>query len=60
MNSNDMLKLLNEMPNIEKNLFLDTLYEEYFRVASNEQICKDAKILQDYYDGELVYVTETY
>jgi len=60
MNASEMLKLMQEMPNPEKNLFLDTLYEEYFRVASDEQLYKDSKILQAFYEGELTYVTEEY
>jgi len=56
MNVNQLLNEMAKMSNLDKDTILDMIYEEYFRVASDEQLLRDAKILEKYYDGELVEV----
>ena len=55
-----MAEMIEQMDNYEKFLLKEILYEKYFRVASDEQLEKDAKILQRYYDGELMEVDDGY
>ncbi len=49
------------MENIERNKFLDKIYEEYFNTGiPREQVEKDIKILEAYYNGELIEVEDEY
>ena len=55
MTAHEMMKLLNQMKNNEKNQFLDMLYEEYFdKGIPIERILEEARILEAYYNGELI------
>ena len=55
MTAVEMLNILNEMDNSEKNSFLDALYDLYFdKGVSFERLAEEARILEAYYDGELV------
>ena len=55
MTANEMLNILNQMDNSEKNNFLDTLYDLYFnKGVSAERLAEEARILEAYYDGELI------
>lgn len=61
MTANEMMRLLNEMNNVEKNDFLDKLYDEYFDTGlSVEQRVKIARVMDAYENGELVEVNEEY
>jgi hypothetical protein len=46
--------MIESLDNGQKQILKNMMYEKYFRVASDEQLRKDAHILQMYYDGELV------
>ena len=55
MTANEMLKILNQMDNSEKNNFLDRLYDLYFnKGVSIERLTEEARILEAYYNGELI------
>lgn len=56
MTVNQLLSEMAKISNLDKDTILDMIYEEYFRVASDEQLLRDAKILEKYYDGELLEV----
>ena len=62
MTAQEMMGLLNQMENLEKNTFLDMLYDEYFdKGIPIERIVKEARIVEAYYNGELIRVeTEDY
>ena len=55
MTANEMLNTLKQMDNTEKNEFLDMIYNLYFdKGVSIERLTEEARILEAYYDGELV------
>ena len=55
MTANEMLNILNQMDNSERNNFLDRLYDLYFdKGVSLERLTEEARILEAYYDGELI------
>ena len=55
MNAQEMMKLLHQMDNIEKNQFIDMLYDEYFdKGIPIERILEESRIVEAYYNGELV------
>ena len=55
MTAKEMLNILNQMDNSEKNSFLDTLYDLYFdKGVSIERLTEEARILEAYYNGELI------
>ena len=55
MTANEMLNTLKQMDNAEKNEFLDMIYNLYFnKGVSIERLTEEARILEAYYDGELV------
>ncbi|MCL2361604.1 MAG: hypothetical protein FWC73_07315 [Defluviitaleaceae bacterium] len=61
MTANELMELMNKMENRDKNQFLDMIYDEYFdKGIPMEQLIKDARILQAYYDGELVEAPDEY
>ena len=55
MTANEMLNILKQMDNSEKNNFLDALYDLYFnKGVSIERLTEEARILEAYYNGELI------
>ena len=55
MTANEMLNTLEQMDNAEKNEFLDMIYDLYFdKGVSIERLTEEARILEAYYDGELI------
>ena len=55
MTANEMLDALEQMENTEKNEFLDLIYFLYFdKGISIEKLMEEARILEAYYDGELI------
>ena len=55
MTANEMLNMLKQMDNAEKNEFLDMIYSLYFdKGVSIERLTEEARILEAYYDGELI------
>ena len=57
MKAHELIQLMNQMENKEKNQFLDILYEEYFdKGIPIEKILEEARIVEAYYNGELVEV----
>ena len=55
MTADEMLIALKQMDNIEKNEFLDMIYNLYFdKGVSIERLIEEASILEAYYNGELV------
>ena len=55
MTANEMLNTLKQMDNTEKNEFLDMIYNLYFdKGVSIERLMEEARILEAYYNGELV------
>ena len=55
MTANEMLNILKQMDNTEKNDFLDMIYNLYFdKGVSIERLMEEARILEAYYDGELI------
>jgi len=55
MTAGEMFKLLSQMNNRERNEFLDMLYSEYFNKGIPvEKLIKEGRILEAYYNGELV------
>ena len=55
MTANEMLNTLKQMDNTEKNEFLDIIYNLYFdKGVSIERLAEEARILEAYYDGELI------
>jgi len=59
MTAHEMMNLLNRMENVDKNQFLDMLYDEYFdKGIPIERLLEDSRILEAYYNGELVEVEE--
>jgi len=55
MTANELIKLMNQMTNHEKNHFLDALYDEYFdKGIPIERILEEARIVEAYYNGELI------
>jgi len=56
MTAKEMMDFLKQMSNKERNLFLDELYDQYFdKGIPVEQIEEEIKILEAYYEGELVH-----
>ncbi|WP_300854663.1 hypothetical protein [uncultured Clostridium sp.] len=61
MTSDELYAFFKSMENIERNKFLDKIYEEYFNTGiPREQVEKDIKILEAYYNGELIEVEDEY
>ena len=55
MTANEMLNMLKQMDNTDKNEFLDMVYNLYFdKGVSMERLMEEARILEAYYDGELI------
>ena len=55
MTASEMLTTLKQMDNAEKNEFLDMIYDLYFdKGVSIERLMEEARILEAYYDGELI------
>ena len=55
MTANEMLNMLKQMDNAEKNEFLDMIYNLYFdKGVSIERLTEEARILEAYYNGELI------
>ena len=55
MTADEMFSQMKSMENIEKNKFLDEIYNEYFdKGIPFETLDEHAKILEMYYNGELV------
>ena len=53
--SDQLLEQMNKMENTEKNRFLDRIYADYFdKGIPIEVLNEHAKILEMYYDGELI------
>ena len=61
MTANEMMNELNKMSNIEKNAFLDMLYDEYFDTGLTlEQRKEIARVMEAYQNGELIEVEDEY
>ena len=59
MTAHEMMNLLNGMENIDKNEFLDMLYDEYFdKGIPIERIIEESRIVEAYYNGDLVEAGE--
>ena len=59
MTAEKLFAQMNEMDNCEKNKFLDRIYDEYFdKGIPPEKLLEHARILERYYDGELVEATK--
>ena len=59
MTADTLLNQLKQLENPEKNKFLDKIYDEYFdKGIPPEKLLEHARILERYYDGELVEATE--
>ncbi|MCL2224619.1 MAG: hypothetical protein FWB96_06605 [Defluviitaleaceae bacterium] len=55
MTAKEMLELLRQMNNRERNEYLDMLYAEYFDIGVPfEKLLEEGRILEAYYSGELV------
>ena len=53
--ANEMMKLLLQMNNRERNQFIDMLYDEYFdKGIPIERILEESRIVEAYYNGELI------
>ena len=59
MTAEKLFEQMNIMENHEKNKFLDKIYDEYFdKGIPPEKLLEHARILERYYDGELVDAAE--
>ncbi len=57
----DLLEELKEMSNVERNKFLDEIYEMYFNLGIPREIIEEEnRILEAYYNGELVESDDAY
>jgi len=57
----DLLEELKEMDNVERNKFLDEIYEMYFNLGIPREVIEEEKrILEAYYNGELIETKDTY
>lgn len=57
----ELLNELKQMNNVERNKFLDEIYEMYFNLGiPREVIEEENRILEAYYNGELVESDDTY
>ncbi len=57
----ELLEELKGMSNVERNKFLDEIYEMYFNLGiPREVIEEENRILEAYYNGELVESENTY
>jgi len=55
MTADKLMILMNQMPNNEKNQFLDALYDKYFdKGVPMDRILEEARIVEAYYNGELI------
>jgi hypothetical protein len=55
MTADALFAQMEKMENIEKNKFLDRIYDEYFdKGIPFETLAEHGRILEMYYDGELV------
>ena len=60
MTAEELRNIMDNMENREKNRFLDKLYDDYFdKGIPFEQLAEEARILELYYDGELVEAKAT-
>ena len=59
MTADALLNQMEQLENPEKNKFLDKIYDEYFdKGVPPEKLLEHARILERYYDGELIEATE--
>ena len=57
MTADVLLAQMKQLDNPEKNKFLDKIYEEYFdKGIPLKALAEHARVLEMYYDGELVKV----
>ena len=59
MTAESLFEQMSKMENSEKNRFLDKIYDSYFdKGVPLKTLAEHARILEMYYDGELIEATE--